>query len=315
MSAHPSRSANAMTASIWMAHHRRALVGSFLRCLRRPWATLLTVLVMGMALLLPMGLSIILDNVRQLAGSVEQSRTVNLYLHPDFTEQQARLLAGELSQWADVESVAVTTPEEGLEQLRSQAGMGAAIEALEDNPLPSVLQVIPRAAADPQALARSLEALPQADLVQHDAQWRQRLEGWLTLGGRLASVLALLFGAGAVLVVGNTVRLELLNRAEEVRVLQQLGADDPFIRRPFLYLGAWYGLGAGVVALVLWSGCVALLQPPLAALVATYGSSFTFGSTGVVKAALVVGGAVGLGIAGAWLMVSHALRAQRVTLA
>ena len=315
MNARASRSADAMTPSVWLAHHRRALAGSFLRCLRRPWATLLTILVMGMALLLPMGLSIILDNVRHLAGSVEQSRTVNLYLHPDFTVQQARVLAGELGQWADVDGVVLKTPEDGLAELREQAGMGAAIDALEDNPLPSLLQVTPRPGADPSALAAALEALPQADLVQHDALWRQRLEGWLALGNRLSTLLGLLFGAGAVLVVGNTVRLELLNRAEEVRVLQQLGAGDAFIRRPFLYLGAWYGLGAGLMALVLWGGCVSLLQPPLAALVADYGSTFTFKSLDVLHSGLVVAGAMGLGILGAWLMVAHGLRAQRAALA
>ena len=98
-------------------------------------------------------------------------------------------------------------------------------------------------------LARRCRQLPEADLVQHDALWRQRLDGWLRFGGRVAWVLAALLGLGALLVVGNTVRLDIQSRREEIGVLQLLGATDGFIRRPFLYLGAWYGLAAGVLAL------------------------------------------------------------------
>src|SRR3546814_4071577 len=91
-------------------------------------------------------------------------------------------------------------------------------------------------------LAAGLEQLPEAELVQHDTQWRERLDGWLRFGGRVAWVLAFLLGLGALLVVGNTVRLDIQSRREEISVLQLLGATDGFIRRPFLYLGAWYGI-------------------------------------------------------------------------
>ena len=312
MNARPSSGrAVASAPGAWLAHHRRALGESLQRCLRRPWATLLTIVVMGLALVLPMGLSIILDNVKHLAGSVQESRTINLFLHPDFTVEQARKLGDELQQRPDVAGIELRTPEQGLEELRQSAGMGAAIDALDDNPLPSLLLVTPAEAADPASLAAALEALPQADLVQHDAVWRQRLEGWLTLGTRLSNLLTLLFGAGAVLVVGNTIRLELLNRSEEVRVLQQLGADDAFIRRPFLYLGAWYGLGAGAIALGLWGTCVAVLRPPLAALADSYGSSFVFKTLDILHSSFVLVGAMLLGMLGAWLVVSHSLRGNR----
>ena len=307
----PSNRSVAVAPGIRLAHHRRALRDSLLRCLRRPWATILTVLVMGLALVLPLGLSIVLDNVRHLAGSVDESRTINLFLHPDFTVEQARQLGKDLEQRPDVADIAVRTPDQGLQELRERAGMGAAIDALEQNPLPSLLLVTPVAEADAAALATALETLPQADLVQHDAAWRQRLEGWLQLGTRFSQLLTLLFGAGAVLVVGNTIRLELLDRAEEVRVLQQLGADDAFIRRPFLYLGSGYGLGAGVVALSLWALSTAVLRSPLVALADSYGSHFVFKSLDLLHSGFVLLGALLLGMLGAWLVVSHSLRGNR----
>lgn len=297
--------------SVWLGHHRRAAAASLVRCARRPWATLLTVSVMALALALPMGLSIVLDNLKQFAGSVQQSRQIDVFLHPDLSVDQAHALAGELAARPDVAGVAVQTPDEGLQELRSQAGMGAAIDALDDNPLPSLLMVTPAQDSDEVALAVALQDLPQSDLVQHDAQWRQRLDHWLALGSRLVNLLSLLLGTGAVLVVGNMVRLDILARREELGVLQLLGADDGFIRRPFLYLGAWYGLAAGALALALWAGCVAAISPPLTALTSSYGSAFVFKTLGLPYSSLILLGTIALGVLGAWVVTSHVLRQTR----
>lgn len=296
----------------WLGHHTRAASSSLRRCLRRPWATLLTVSVMALALALPMGLSIALDNLKHFAGSVQQSRQISLFLHPDFSVEQARALQAELEQRSDVAAIELRTPEQGLEELRNQAGMGAAIDVLDDNPLPSVLLLTPATQADDQALGKALEALPQADLVQHDALWRQRLDGWLALGTRLVNLLSLVLGIGAVLVVGNTVRLDILARREEIGVLQLLGASNGFIRRPFLYLGAWYGLGAGAIALLVWAGCVAAIRPSLAALTQSYASPFVFKTLDALHSGFVLLGTTVIGVIGAGLVASHVLRQNRL---
>ena len=299
------------TLSAWLGHHRRAAAASALRCLRRPWATLMTMAVMALAFALPLGLSVVLDNITHFAGTVQQSRQVSLFLHPDHSVDQARKLQAELEQRTDVSAVELRTPEQGLAELRSQAGMGAAIDALDDNPLPSLLLVTPADGADEPALVQALQALPQADLVQHDVVWRQRLDSWLALGTRLVNLLSLLLGAGAVLVVGNTVRLDVLARREEIGVLQLLGAGNGFIRRPFLYLGAWYGLGGGALALALWALCVAAIGPPLAALTQSYGSPFVFKTLDALHSGVVLFGTTLLGVFGAWLVASHVLRQNR----
>lgn len=309
---HSDQAGMPSAAAAWLSHHRVAALSSLRRCLRKPWATLLTISVMALALALPMGLSITLDNLKHFAGSVQQSRQISLFLHPDFTVEQARGLQAELGQRADVGSIELRTPDQGLEELRSTAGMGSAIDALEDNPLPSVLLVTPSAQADDHALGAALQALPQADLVQHDALWRQRLDGWLALGTRLVNLLSLVLGLGAALVVGNTVRLDILARREEIGVLQLLGASNGFIRRPFLYLGAWYGLGAGAIALALWAGCVAMIRPPLAALTQSYASPFVFKTLDAQHSGFVLLGTTVIGVIGAWLVASHVLRQNRL---
>ncbi len=298
---------------VWLHHHGHSVVFSLGRAWRKPWATLLTIMVMALALALPLGLSIALDNLTHFAGSVQQSRDINLFLKTDADAAAAGQAADSLRGRADVANVTVQTPEQGLQELRDGAGLGEAIDALHDNPLPTLLIVTPKAGADDARLAQSLEGLPQADLVQHDALWRKRLDAWLGFGARLVQVLSVLLGLGAALVVGNTVRLDIQARREEIGVLQLLGASDGFIRRPFLYLGAWYGLGAGAVALALIGVAGLALRPPLAALSESYASPFVLHGLDLLHSSFVLVGTVVLGWLGAWLVTGHFLRQTRPT--
>ncbi|PPT66132.1 permease-like cell division protein FtsX [Xanthomonas arboricola] len=298
---------------VWIDHHLHSIAFSLGRAMRKPWATLLTIVVMALALALPLGLSIALDNVKLLAGSVQQSREINLFLKVEIGAEAAQALAGELRARPDVARVALRTPAQGLTELRESAKLDEAIDALGDNPLPTLLVVTPSETADDAQLAGVLQALPQADQVQHDALWRKRLDGWLHFGERLVQVLSALLGVGAVLVVGNTVRLDIQSRREEIGVLQLLGASDGFIRRPFLYLGAWYGLGAGAVALALIAASGLALRAPLAILADSYGSSFTLHGLDLLHSALVLVGTLVLGWLGAWLVTGHFLRQTRPT--
>lgn len=295
----------------WIDHHLYSVVASLGRLFRKPWATLLTVGVMAVALALPLGLWLVLGNLDRFAGNVQQSREISVFLQQDTTDERVRALAGELGARADIAGIEHRTPQQGLVELRENSGLGEAIDAAGENPLPHVLIVIP--AGDEALLAASLQQLPEAELVQHDAQWRQRLDGWLRFGGRVAWVLAALLGLGALLVVGNTVRLDIQSRREEIGVLQLLGASDGFIRRPFLYLGAWYGLAAGGFALALLTLAGLALRPPVAELAASYGSRFELLGFLPEHAFTVLGGATVLGWLGAGVVTGHFLRQTRPT--
>lgn len=296
---------------IWVDQHLYSFVSSLGRALRRPWSTALTIGVMAVAFALPLGLWLALGNVRHFAGDVQASREVDVFLKLDTDAARAQALAEQIRARPDVARVELRTPAQGLADFRKLSGLDAAIDALDDNPLPARLVVIP--SGDDAALAQALAQLPEADVVQHDAVWRQRLQGWLHFGNRLAWVLAALFGLGALLVVGNTVRLDIQARREEIGVLQLLGATDGFIRRPFLYLGAWYGLGAGLVALGLVLAAAAALRAPLDALAHSYGSSFALDGLDPVSAGLVLVAALIIGWLGAWWVTGHYLRQTRPT--
>src|SRR5688500_7636594 len=164
---------------MWFDHHAYSLVASLGRLLRKPWATALTIGVMAVALALPLGLWATLANVERFAGSVQQSRQISVFLKTDIGLDRARALAAELRARADIAGIEWRTPEQGLAELRGKSGLGDAISALGPggNPLPSLLIVTPE--GDEVLLAQSLQNLPEADLVQHDAGWRQRLDTWL----------------------------------------------------------------------------------------------------------------------------------------
>ena len=298
-------------AGIWLDQHLYSVVSSLGRAVRRPWATLLTVGVMAVAFALPLGLWLALQNVGHFAGDVQQSREIDLFLTPETPVARAQALAETLRARDDVASVEVRTPDQGLADFRQRSGLADSLDLLDGNPLPALLVVVPE--GDEARLVAALEALPETDLLQHDAAWRERLTGWMGFGERLTWVLAALFGLGALLVVGNTVRLDIQSRREEIGVLQLLGASDGFIRRPFVYLGAWYGLAAGALALGLLTLAALALRDPLAALARSYGSPFVLSGLDPLGAALVVLAATIVGWLGAWLVTGHFLRQTRPT--
>jgi cell division transport system permease protein len=305
----PSRGPGLLARLVaWRDLHLYSMVSSLGRLMQRPWASLMTVGVMAVALALPLCLALVLGNVERLSGSFREAREVSLFLKPGLEAARIDAVQARVQRLAGTETVTLRTPEEGLEEFRQMADFAGALALLDYNPLPAVLIVTPQPGIDGAALADTLRDLPEADFVQHDAEWRARLAAWLGFGRRITGVAALLLGLGVLLVVGNTVRLDIQGRAEEIQTVQLLGATDGFVRRPFLYLGAWYGALAAVVAIALALGARAALQQPVSDLIASYGSHFELRGLDPLSALAVVAGAVLLGWIGAWLAAGHHLR-------
>ncbi len=297
--------------SAWRDQHVYSLLSSLGRIVSKPFSTFLIVGVMAIAMALPLSLGMVLMNVQRVSGTVQAAREMSVFLKPEITQQQAQSLARKCAERSDVEKVTVVSPDEGLAEFRKLSDLAQSVDLLGSNPLPSVLKIRPR--DDGMALAEALQQWPEADVVQHDGQWRQRLNAWLSLGERMLKILSILFGLGVLLVVGNTVRLDIGTRREEIAVMQQLGATDGFIRRPFIYLGFWYGLAAGALALGLSLAAGFALDERLQPLLATYDSRFELqGPDSVMVLALLATSAI-LGWLGAWLASGHHLRQTRPT--
>ncbi len=295
----------------WRDQHVYSLLSSLGRIVSKPFSTFLIVGVMAIAMALPLALGMVLLNVQRVSGNLQAAREMSVFLKPEIKVEQAKLLATKVAERSDVEKVTVISPDEGLAEFRKLSDLAQSVDLLGSNPLPSVLKIRPR--DDGMVLAEVLKQWPEADVVQHDGQWRQRLNAWLSLGERMLKILSILFGLGVLLVVGNTVRLDIGTRREEIAVMQQLGATDGFIRRPFLYLGFWYGLAAGALALGLSLAAGLALDERLRPLLASYDSRFELqGPDFMMVLALLASSAI-LGWLGAWLASGHHLRQTRPT--
>jgi cell division transport system permease protein len=297
----------------WREQHLYSFFSSLGRLAARPWAALLTLLVMALALALPLLLYLALANAQQLHGDMRDAGAISVFLKPHLDRAAIDAAAQRLRARADVAGVVVKTPEQGLQEFRSQSGFADALNVLRENPLPAVLVVTPRReVARIEDLVGQLGSAPDVDLVQYDAAWRQRLDAILAAATRAAQVLAGLLALAVLLVVGNTIRLDILGRTDEIEVMQMLGASNGFVRRPFLYSGLWYGAFSAALALVVIVAVEMTLAAPLQQLATSYDHRFSVHGLDLLPAlaTLVVGAA--LGWLGAWLATSrHLARARR----
>lgn len=295
--------------------HRQNLSGAIGRLLRHPLGSLLTVLVIAVALALPAGLRVLVNNVGALSGTWEGAADFTVYLADAVSEESARALANDIGARDEVAEVAFISRADALEEFRTQSGFGAALDALDENPLPHALVVRPELSTvgEMQALAESLAALEETALVQLDTEWVERLRAMLVLIERAVDIVSALVALGVVLVIGNTIRLEINNRSTEIEVMKLVGGSDGFIRRPFLYLGFCYGLAGALVAALLIAASLGLLAAPVGALAELYASAWSLTGLGLRDTAILIGGGAALGWAGAWLAAARHLRAIEPT--
>jgi cell division transport system permease protein len=301
----------------YFARHAQTLVGSLGRIVNQPFATLMTMGVIAVALALPLFLNLLLTNVRTATGNWNDAFDLSVYMDKKAGAVRVQTLAKQLRQRDDVAAVRVITAEQAMAEFRTDSGFGKALDALSDNPLPDTLVVTPTlGASTPQgteALRGAVAALSDVQSVQLDTEWVKRLRAMLDIVRRVILLTGALLGAGVVLIVGNTIRLDILNRRTEIEVMKLVGASDGFARRPFLYGGVWYGLGGGLMALILVGVAAAVLARPVESLAKLYGSQFHLQGLDFSAGILVVGLAVGLSWLGSWLAATRHIRAIEPT--
>jgi cell division transport system permease protein len=296
----------------WLARHAQTFVGSLGRIVQHPVAALMTMAVIAVALALPLLLNVFLQNSRAATANWNQVFDISAYLDKKAGGTRAQALARQLRSRSDVAAVRVIAADEALAQFRSTSGFGTALDALRDNPLPDTLVVTPTLpASNPKGtemLKNAIAALPDVQTVQIDSEWVERLTAMLAILRRIIWLTGALLGAGVVLVVGNTIRLDILNRRAEIEVMKLVGATDGFARRPFLYSGVWYGLGGGLLAVLLVAVAVASLAKPVERLAGLYGSQVRLNGLGFGLGVAVMGVSVGLGWLGSWLAAARHIR-------
>lgn len=294
------------------ARHMHALLGSMGRLARTPFSTGLTVLVIALALALPTALRLLVLNAEAATGGFSRAIDLSVYLKPDVPLTKAQQLERNARERAGVAHVELIPADKAMEEFRSYSGFGSALDALKENPLPHVLHVQPRAdaqtAAAVETLRRYFTAWPEVDLVQVDTDWVMRFNAILDVLRNLLAIAAVLLSAGVLAVIGNTIRLEILNRRAEIEVTKLVGGSNSFVRRPFLYTGVLYGFAGAVLALGIVEIAVIVLGRPIATLAEVYGSHFALQGPPLDDVGFLLATGIVLGWLGAWISAARHLR-------
>ena len=295
----------------YLQHHKLTAKDSLLRLLRSPGSSAMTWLVLGIALALPMTLFVSLENVKQLSRVWDQSSQISVYLKKGVLPRAADKLTEGISNLDQVSDAIYISPQQALKEFSAATGLSDVVQGLQSNPLPGVISVVPNLASQD---ARAMETLqdklllyPQVESVQLDLLWVKRLYQFMELGQRLVWALATLLGLAVLLIIGNTIRLSIESRRDEILVVKLVGGTDAFVRRPFLYTGIWFGLGGGLIAWLLLTVGLYWLSGPVEQLISLYGSEFVLSGLGVEDSLLLIFDGVVLGWLGAWLAVSRHL--------
>jgi cell division transport system permease protein len=301
----------------YLTRHVQVLLASLGQLMRHPVATLLTAAVIGISLALPMGLHVMVQNARSVSSSWDSAAQISLFLKKGTSDTQARQLQQHLQGLEEIQQVSYISRDQALAEFKQHSGFGAALDALTENPLPAVLVITPKLAySEPgsiTALTRTLGANPMVDTAQLDMQWLKRLYALMDTAQRGILILAALLGLAVVLITGNTIRLAIENRRDEIITIKLIGGTNAFIRRPFLYSGLWYGLMGSVLAWLLITVSLGLLSDPINRLSTLYQSSFTLQYLGPGDSLQLLAFGVALGLLGSWSAVGRHLRAIEPT--
>ncbi len=299
----------------WMLQHQRALHHSLKQLLRTPFSSLLTILVIGFSLALPTGFLLALYTLEEVFTGWTDSFEISIFLKTEIDDQRGSALAEQLRQHTQVSKLRFIDKEEAFEEFQRLSGFPEAVDALERNPLPGIILLHLRPDADRaarDALIERLGKLPEVDRARLDHHWALRLSSITELLRRIVSILAVVFFFAVPLIIGNTVRLGILNKREVIRIYRLFGASSAFICRPFLYTGLCFGLGGGLASCGMLTGALILLRPPVTALAESYNSSFYLQGLTWSQAVALVGISIFLSLAGAWFSVNRHILALKI---
>ncbi len=293
----------------WLAHHFHSLKIAAHRFHDAPLASLFTVLVIGVAVALPAGLYLLLDNLDRAAAGIKPQAEITLFLKSDIEETQAKALGNALASQADIASVRFVSKTEGVKKLED-SGLSDIAAGLPDNPLPHALVVSPKDTT-PQALdalGARLKQMDNAERVIMDTDWIKRLSALMGLGHDLVFMLSVILGLALAAITANTIRLQIYAQKAEIEVAQLIGATDRFIRRPFLYFGGIQGLVGGIAGGLLVALGAYLLEASVERVATAYGAEFVLAGLSPIDLIVLVALSTLLGWLGAYFAVGQALR-------
>lgn len=295
----------------FFTQHLSAAIGALGEFQRRLTGNLMTTTVIGIALALPAIFILALDNLAEVSQDWDGTPSANVYLERTLSEQEQTALLSQIDALSGITRSVLISAEQGKTTFAERTGMAEMLNLLEQNPFPPVIQATPVNTLNPDevsALVSALADLPGVEDVRLDQAWLQRLQTIVDLASRATGLIGALLAIAVVLVVGNTIRLDIENRRSEIEIMKLIGGTDAFVRRPFVYTGFWHGLMGGMLAWILSAIVIAVVARPANRLAGLYDSGFALSGPWLADGLTIVATGVFLGLVGAWVAVTQHLR-------
>ncbi|WED42431.1 permease-like cell division protein FtsX [Legionella cardiaca] len=293
------------------SYHLQAASSSLNLLCRKPLPTMMTVIVIAITLTLPALFWVFSDNLEKISKNWQKGGHISLYLKPSLSSAEERVVLEHVQTTEGVGKATLKSPAEGLAELQQQEGMHDIMRYLPENPLPAVIEVVPALAVSQpfqvEQLFTRLQTMPQVEQAKLDMEWITRLHAILGFANKAAHAVMALLASAVVLIIGNTLRLAIHNRHEEIQVLKLIGATDPFIARPFLYSGIWYSLAGAILAVLFVNIFMLSFAVAIKQLASAYQMNYPIMGLSVKQAYLLVLTATILGWLGARLSVNRQL--------
>ncbi|MDD2863353.1 MAG: permease-like cell division protein FtsX [Methylococcales bacterium] len=296
--------------------HAHALFSSLGRLIAARLNAVLTIIVLSISISLACGFYLLVENAEQLTSDLETSNQISLFLRDDVSLASATRLANGIKLDPSVQAVKIITKEQALKEFEEFSGFGEAIKALEKNPLPIVLQVIPKNSLEEgqniETLVENFKQAGEVDFAQLDMQWVKRLQLMIEVAHVSVVLLGVLLSLAVLFITGNTIRLELHTRKDEIVIAKLVGATNGFVQRPFLYTGFWIGFFSGVSAWFIVTIMMLILKQPVEKLSMLYNSSFHLQFMGFFETLALILLSSTLGVVGSWVVVRLQLQQMKV---
>lgn len=294
----------------YFSHHKHAFTHGVRQITRNPFASLLTIAVLSISLVLPTGLLLILGNIKTYTNNWQTGTTISVYLKTNIKSAQRQYLENAIKNMGNIANTQYIPPEQGIKEFAERSGLKQIIETLGKNPLPGVIIIKPadQSAAAVNILVSQLKALPNIGNVKLDMEWVKRLQAIINLFQRFTYALTFLLACGVLLIVSNTIRMTIQSYHHEIEVIKLVGGSNTFTRRPFLYSGAMYGLASGIFSAIIVDFFLLWLQTPLNNFTKLYNIHVDLSGLSFSQTLLLLALSLLLGYLGSWLVVDKHLK-------
>lgn len=296
----------------WLLLHAQSFVYSLGQYYRNLITSILTTAVIGISLALPGGFYLLLENARQVTAGWDGAIQITAFLKPDIEDALAKTAADRLLENPAIQQTRLINRDQALAEYKELSGFSDVIDLLDNNPLPSIIIIIPKldmlSDGGDRHLIEYIYSQPEVELAQYDQQWVKRLYGIIEIIQRCIIIFSAFIAFGVMLIIGNTIRMAIYHHRDEIEITKLFGATNYFIQRPFLYTGFWYGLSGGIACWALLTITLQFLKQPVNKLAALYASDFSLSGLSALETLIMLLCGILLGLVGSWISVQRHLK-------